>query len=63
MTWNNISKNSTSFSNISKNSTTFDTGGGYLLQENGDFLLAEDGTFINIGLYTEYTNWTKQSKN
>jgi hypothetical protein len=61
--WNKQSKNTANWTDQLKNTSTFSNGAGYLLQENGDYLLAEDETYINIGLYTEYTDWTKQTKN
>lgn len=63
-TWNKQSKNTASWTDQTKNVSTYSGGKGYLLQENGDFLLAEDGTFINISYYfTETTDWTKKVKN
>ena len=59
----NLTKSSTSFSNQSKNSTVFDTGVSYLLKEDGDFLLLENGGFIITSgaerVTTTFSNLTK----
>ena len=66
MTWTNQTKHSSSFTNETKNSVVFDHGTWYLLQENGDFLLQENGGKIVLNQswnFKEPITWTKQTKN
>lgn len=65
-TWNNQSKNTTSYSNQSKNTTNYKKVSKsyqpHLQQENGFALLQENGGLILLES-AEDTSWTNQAKN
>ena len=66
--WNKQSKNTTSWTEQSKNTTNWANQSKqmgtstFLLQENKDFLLLEDGSQI-ILTKTEHTDWANLTKN
>lgn len=62
--WTNETENTASWTNETESPATWSNNQGYLLMEDGDYLLQENGDKIVIAkFYTEDDTWTNETEN